>query len=64
MAKGKTYWKCRYNILLGALKQIREVGYKSQLVYAADSLMQCILIAESAIGEAEKNKRIPKGETK
>lgn len=41
-------------ILLGALKKIRQVGYDSKITRAPETILECVKIAEAAILEAER----------
>ena len=43
-----------YEILLDALKKIREIGYNSQAARATDTVLACIRVAEDAILCAER----------
>jgi len=38
-------------LMLEALKKIREMGYSSTAARATDTVLACIRVAESAIGE-------------
>lgn len=41
-------------IMLSALKQIREMGYNSVTHRCTDTVLACIRVAEEAIGNVEK----------
>ncbi len=43
-------------LMLAALKQIREMGYNSSAARATDTVLGCIRVAEAAIGEVENGK--------
>lgn len=41
-------------MMLNALKRIREMGYNSQAARCPDTVLACIRVAEEAIGEVSR----------